>query len=288
MDRLDVDEIVVITLKESTDRQKSIREQFPSKAPFRFHVVDRDPEGGRAGCYRSHAAVIADARKRNLRRLLVLEDDACLVNNWDETVQLGNAALRQLETEHPDWHYLLLYMFPVRNGESSGHIRKVFCAGSAAAYIVNLDRCSEELPAYDGRHVDNVLFCNYTGYPGEKLGHGNYLLSTVAQRFVKPLTESQNHMYATNTFLFRPDDDFQSTIDPFHKFAPFLMKHAGAERFVQLSVSPGFDIILILLGAAGVLLLLFLLLRLSRYFFSAARERKKTQQLQQEHGDLSR
>jgi GR25 family glycosyltransferase involved in LPS biosynthesis len=242
---LDVDEITVISLRESTDRQKSIRAQFPPGVPFRFHIVERDPQGGRAGCYRSHAAVIEDARKRNLRRILVLEDDACLVHNWDTTVQLGNAALNQVEEQDPDWCYLLLFMFPIRNGKSFGHIRKVYCAGSAAAYIVNLHRFQDNtLPPYDGRHVDNVLFCNYSHNYGayEELGHGAYVLSSVLHRFTQPLSESQNHMYATQTFLFRPDDDFLSTIDPIHKFFPYLMNYAGVERSVELSVFPGFDV----------------------------------------------
>lgn len=241
---LDVDEIVVITLKESLERQENIKKQFPLGVPYRFHTVERDPEGGRAGCYRSHADVIQDARKRSLHRVLILEDDVYFNNGWSETVRFGNEALKQVEKEDPEWNYLLFFMYPVRVGRENDYIRKVLCAGSTAAYVVNVKQLKESLPLFDGRDVDNVLFCNYTNV--SLFTNKNWWLSLLANRFAAPLSKSFDSIYATSKVLVKPGD-FKSTIDSLHEAVPFAMNTIGAEKTIALASAPGFDVIFIVI-----------------------------------------
>jgi hypothetical protein len=240
---LDVDEIVVISLRESAERQAAMKAQFPAGVRWRFHEVERDPEGGRAGCYRSHAEVLEQARRRGLRRVLVLEDDALLVADWAETARLGNAALATLEETDAAWSFLLLGMHPIDSGPAEGPLRRVACAAGTHAYVANIKNIELPLPPYDGKHIDHFLFCDYfcQGMPEnmhrERWGENANAISLLTHRATEPCLESGKHIYAANPLLFRPDTTQVSTIDRMHELGPWFMNDViGVENSVAVSV----------------------------------------------------
>lgn len=108
-----MDDIVCISLKNSIERQEhSIAEARRMGIPFRFHLVEKHPEGGMVGCFMSHLEVIRDAYSRGIEKLMVLEDDFCATESYDETA-LTNALTFLQST--PDWERLQLGYVPLHN-----------------------------------------------------------------------------------------------------------------------------------------------------------------------------
>ena len=231
MPTVDVDEIVVISLRESAERRRGTEEQFPAGVRWRYHDVDRDPEGGRAGAYRSLAAVLEGARARGLRRVLVLEDDARLALDWDTTVRSGNAALEAAERADPDWSFLLFGMNALANDPAEGPIRRISCATGCQAYVANIAKLDLPLPEYNGRHIDQLLFCDFhcsgrpENMPREDWGQNAGTLSLLTGRASEPCAPAGRHVYGSVPILFKPDSRLDSTIDQFHTIGPWIIEN---------------------------------------------------------------
>jgi GR25 family glycosyltransferase involved in LPS biosynthesis len=247
---LSVDEIVCITLRDSVDRQEHIKKQFPPGVPWRFHVAERDPEGGKAGCYRSHATVLEDARRRGLQRVLVLEDDATFVFDWDETVSRCNAALAALPQTDKDWAFLLTGLHPTGNVEKTDNIiRRVTCASGTHGYVANIERIELPLPEYNGRHVDTVLFCDYyclssrpLDLDADTLGVNSSLLSVMSHRVCEPCSSWSKHLFAVNPLLMKVDSSFDSSVSELHHVAMVAADVVGHENVMATLGAVGGDV----------------------------------------------
>lgn len=254
---LAVDEIVVISLRESEDRRLGLESQIPAGVRWRYHMVDRDPEGGRAGCYRSHAAVLQDARLRGSRRVLVLEDDARLVSDdWQETVRVGNAALDAVESKDPAWTFLCLGVCPYHSGPAEGPIRRLLCGAGTHAYVANVPALKLPLPAYDGRHIDQFLFCHYScmdakeNVSPEVYGDNLQSSSALMHRFGPACEEHGEHVFASVPLLF-VQGPYPSSINPLHAMGVWVHSAVGPENNVAASVL-GLDLVFwLFLAAAG-------------------------------------
>lgn len=288
---MDVDAIVVISLRESAARLANVAAQLPVGA-WTAHVVERHPEGGRRGCYESHAEVLARAAAAGKRRVLVLEDDvrveaaldeaakdeaapdeaapdegATARRRWAAAVRVANAALREVEAREPRWTFLLLGMIPFKSGEAEGAARSVSCAFGTHAYVANMRQLQLPLPEYDGRHIDHVLFCDYVclerpaNMEPERFGDNVNILSQLTHRMGGPCSENGARVFASEPLVFGTDQAFDSTINKLHEVGPAVIQAVGLENFVMLSRA-GVDvalyalIVLVFVAAAcvGVLL----------------------------------
>jgi hypothetical protein len=272
---MDVDATVVISLRESEARRANVAAQLPTGA-WTAHIVERHPEGGRRGCYESHKEVLARAREAGLRRVLVLEDDVRVsplvggdgaAERWAAAVRAANAALAEVEAREPRWTFLLLGMIPFKSGEAEGAARPVSCAFGTHAYVANVPQLQLPLPEYDGRHIDQLLFCDYVclerpaGMAPDRFGDNMNILSLLTHRAGEPCSENGARVFASEPLVFGTDTAFDSTIDKLHEVGPKVLHAVGLEKAVTLS-RVGNDVVLYALivlafvAAAGVGVLL--------------------------------
>lgn len=249
---MQVDEIVVISLVEDTERQASVRSQMPRDASWRFHFAERDPDGGRAGCYRSHAEVLRSAQERGLRRVLILEDDFRLLFEWAEVVRLANVALGEVEREDPEWSFLLVGMHAVNIEHPSSAVRRVKCASGTHAYIANIAHAGLPLPAYRGQHIDQLLFCDYyctkdrpAGLPDETFGANALIVSIATSEIGETCSTRGRHVFATNPVLVHINPG-KSNVNDLHALFFHAEELVGPERLATFSTLFG-------LGAATII-----------------------------------
>lgn len=102
------DEIWCINLYQRNDRFQQAKEQLKKMRldqVTKFHRVNKDPEGGKAGCYRSHISLLKRLRENNLNRICIFEDDIIKSDEWSES------SLRKcikFMNENQDWLILFL------------------------------------------------------------------------------------------------------------------------------------------------------------------------------------
>jgi len=97
---LDVDGILCISVREREDRREQLLQEFaPLDREIEFLVVERDHENPERGCYQSHERCARIALERGYRRVLILEDDATLMESGQASISNINRflALRQPE-----------------------------------------------------------------------------------------------------------------------------------------------------------------------------------------------
>lgn len=244
---MEVDEIVVITLATELERQKSVRSQLPEGTPWRFYTTNRDKEGGAAGCYRSHAEVLRSAQERNLRKILVLEDDFRLLVDWPQVIEAANVALKEVEAHDPNWSFLLLGTDAVNvenpENSSTNKIRKVRCASGTHAYIANLVHAGVPLPPYANQAVDQYLFCDYycqgerpAGLSDKLFGSNALYVSWFVSDFKEPCETRGSHVYAVNPLLVHVFP-VESTIDPVHTLYFKALNVLGPDQLINLATS---------------------------------------------------
>lgn len=252
---MEVDEIVVITLPGQTERQAFVRSQMPQDVPWRFYLAERDPDGGRAGCYRSHAEVLRSAQERGLRRVLVFEDDFRLLFEWPEVVRLANAALDEVEREDPSWSFLLLGMHAINiEHPSNSAVRRVKCANGGHAYIANIAHAGLPLPPYNGQHIDNKLFCDYyceshrpAGVGDDTYGMNAVLISGVTSQIGEACSPPGRHVFATNRVLVHVKLGTKSSISDTHVMAQHAEELVGPDNLATFSTLFGFGALAMLL-----------------------------------------
>lgn len=157
---MNVDSVVVISVREAEERRKMIREKWScDKIKLKFHIVDRQ-DNPTKGCFISHIDTLREATQKNMSRVLVLEDDAVPTVSIDYLVEKVNKDIRWLNNNKPDWEYFTLGYFPIKSQKTSNEgILKLQCALLSHAYIANLENI--KIPEFSGLQVDNVLFCNF-------------------------------------------------------------------------------------------------------------------------------
>jgi len=170
---MNVDATYVISLKEDKQRRELFEKNFP-KMKFNWFIVERDPDGGMAGCYRSHRRVMEMAKEKGYQRILIMEDDAFPLKPWNKIVKITNKALNQLQGK--EWNFLLLGLYPYRTKKiDKPNVLKLISGSCTQSYIVNLKTTTLPPPFEQvNEHIDLYLFQektnggkykNFTTYP---------------------------------------------------------------------------------------------------------------------------
>lgn len=156
---MDVDAIIVISLREAEERRKILIENWKHNSiKLDFLIVERN-KNPKIGCFESHMEVLKMAYAKNYSKVLVLEDDAKPVYNMEKVIRITNRALKWLDKNKPNWKYYLMGYFPIRSSKTDNkEILNIKCGFLAHAYIVNMDN-KPEIHKWNGVQVDNVLFC---------------------------------------------------------------------------------------------------------------------------------
>lgn len=119
------DEIYCINLDERTDRWEHSREQFKILGIYdrvkRFSAIKPThderwerptpwgkgkytyPLKGAVGCAESHKTIISTAKQKNLKNVMVFEDDFMVCENWKENLQ---KSIQELQNQN--WHNFYL------------------------------------------------------------------------------------------------------------------------------------------------------------------------------------
>lgn len=91
------DKIYCINLDKRTDRWEEVKNQFEKHnlQVERFSAIEGNPTGietkivpGHAGCVLSHLKVIKDAKEKNYKKILVLEDDVEFIDDLQERFKI--------------------------------------------------------------------------------------------------------------------------------------------------------------------------------------------------------
>lgn len=160
---MNIDSIVVISVKEAIDRRKRIVDWWSNpKIKLQFNIVEKNKENPAKGCFTSHADIIKNAKKSGLNRILILEDDAQPTTSIDNLIKKVNKAMRWLDNNDPKWTYLMLGYFPIRSEKTNNKdIVNIKCAYLSHAYIANLKNINP--PNWNNNkklQIDDLLFCD--------------------------------------------------------------------------------------------------------------------------------
>lgn len=207
-----MDAVFVIAIRSDTDRHAKIYQRWSALNPELF-MVDRhrDPK---QGCFESHMKVLETAKRRGLRRVLVLESDAFPLKDAEEVASDAVAQSEFLDEIDPKWKHILLGYFPVKSESTVlPGLVKVKCAFLSHAYVLNVDNA--ERSYWNNVQVDNVMFCNttdpsqtrraaYTSY--ESGTYGSSIMSVI-QDVTLPSTIDQSHVDLQEKILHRIGQD---------------------------------------------------------------------------------
>lgn len=228
-----VDGVFVITLNTDADRRQKLLEWLPHNAQFFVVKRMRDPE---RGCFRSHQKVLAYAKQRGLRRVLVLEDDAFPLTSMENVENITRECLEDLDALDPKWSFLMLGYLPIRMHVVSDRLYKVRCAYDGHAYIINVPNVN--VTQWKNVPVDGLYFCG----SGSKR---EYVLCI-------PPKKNASHVYASRPMLFT-QKTLKSNIDPTHlSQSTFFELFGGENAMAEASshVNVFYAGILILVSAA--------------------------------------
>lgn len=109
---MNVDAIIVISLDTAEDRRHKMKQWYPSNIPLDFFIVKRMDNPDK-GCFTSHQKVLSFAKQKKYKRVLILEDDAYPMKEWNEIVSLTNNALKEVNyVSDGNWKFLSLGYMP--------------------------------------------------------------------------------------------------------------------------------------------------------------------------------
>lgn len=154
---MNIDALFVISLDTDTKRRELMKSWYPPGV-LNFHIVKRmkDPTHG---CYNSHEQILMKSKQMGLQRVLILEDDAFPLFDWDKIVRLTNKAIQELESTAGGWTFLALGYLPIRTTKTrSNNLVRINCAFGTHAYIANVPKF-KHVP-FKGIPIDSLLFCN--------------------------------------------------------------------------------------------------------------------------------
>ena len=125
-----IDEVVCISLKQDEKRrQETLTECQKIGLPVKFHIVERHPISGVQGCLESHLALIAYAKKRQLKNILILEDD----------VTFDKEAIEQTSITLPeDWQMFYLGYHVNKGYRVKDNVMKLMSALTTHSYLLPL------------------------------------------------------------------------------------------------------------------------------------------------------
>ncbi|WP_172402793.1 glycosyltransferase family 25 protein [Pseudomonas putida] len=162
LSQLDIDGVFCISLKERTDRRELLEKEFEgSGVRIDFLIVERDSENPERGCFDSHVKCAQLAIERNYRNVLILEDDATLLEFESVQVQQINSFMSRHE---PEQFYLGANLGKVWLTWHKG-IARVRAKGTHA-YILSRKGCQHLLShaPYSGVAIDKVYSKNFKAY----------------------------------------------------------------------------------------------------------------------------
>lgn len=164
--RLSVDGVLCISLIDRQDRRDLITKEFArSGLNIEFLLVDPDKENPERGCFDSHIKCASIAVYRKYRNVLILEDDATLV---DLPTKKSIKINRFLEQKKPELFYL---------GATLGKLWLTWSPSIARyrtkgtfAYILSYEGCRKliQLSPYSGQPIDKIFskkFKSYGAFP---------------------------------------------------------------------------------------------------------------------------
>ncbi|KIY41824.1 hypothetical protein TZ03_05215 [Pseudomonas sp. 10-1B] len=166
LSQLKIDGVFCISLKERTDRRELLEKEFEgSGLHIEFLVVERDSGNSERGCFDSHVKCATLAMERNYQRVLILEDDATLMEFEPVQVQQINSFMNRCD---PEQLYLGANLGKVWLTWSKG-IARVRAKGTHA-YILTRKGCQHLLrhAPYSGVAIDKVYskhFKSYMSFP---------------------------------------------------------------------------------------------------------------------------
>lgn len=132
--------ILFINLDNRPDRLKLIEKQLKCQL-INFDKVSRiageyTPGNGHLGCSKSHLKAIRKAKEMNLDNVLILEDDFKFNLKPDQTHQLINNLLNNVQNE--EWDVIFLVQTGGRKEDSKyPFLKKITNAQNGAGYLVN-------------------------------------------------------------------------------------------------------------------------------------------------------
>lgn len=202
---MNVDAIIVISLDTAEDRRHKMKQWYPSHVPLEFFIVKRmnNPE---EGCFVSHQQVLKLAKDKGYNRVLILEDDAYPMKDWNTIVTVTNNALKEVHHVDSDWKFLMLGYLPLSSRDiNNKYIHRVKYAFDTHAYIINVNNVNTKV--WKEKSIDQFYFCS-----------------------------NDKHVYATNQVLFIQFADSSSMGDShllLHDVVPILFN--GIDNMTKTS-----------------------------------------------------
>lgn len=149
----------VISLKNSKERQKRFSERFsPEVKDFNWFYATRNNENPIKGCFDSHNQVLKNAKEKGEEYILVFEDDAVFIDDfdWKKTVKTVENFLGNFKNK--EWKYFSLGYLPIKTKKTEyPGILEIRCAYDAHAYLVNVNNV--QVQDYKGIMPDSEMFC---------------------------------------------------------------------------------------------------------------------------------
>ncbi len=166
------DDIVCLNLKHRTDRKEQAAKVFETLKMIenvRFSTIEKDPQGGRRGCFEHHIACLRNGYERGFKAIVTFEDDLSILNMPSVTAM--TEILRFMQTNQT-WDLLYLGAKPNILFKTYGlvkefnSIRKVQTRFTHA-YIAS-GRFMHKMHniSYDSfeTHIDNLFVLNENAY----------------------------------------------------------------------------------------------------------------------------
>lgn len=156
-----IDAVICITLDTATKRHVQVQRELERVGlwPKTTMLVNkRDPQGGLRGCFESHRKAWQLAQDRQVKNVLIVEDDVFFSNDWQKYMP----SVQNFVTHAADWDCLFLGWTPFRARKTNWkNITKIVCGTAMHAYIVSQQALQKTLPSYDDvkMPLDVYLMC---------------------------------------------------------------------------------------------------------------------------------
>jgi hypothetical protein len=160
---MNVDAIFALSVKGYEDRQHSFKKRHKGM-PFQFIISEKRTGTVEKAVFRAHQNVIRISKQKGFHRVLIFEDDAYPLKEWNEIVNITNESLKEVErVSNGKWKYLVLGYLPIKSKSIGDNINKVECAYDTHAYIVNINNVEYinwDTDIDESTQIDFMLFCN--------------------------------------------------------------------------------------------------------------------------------
>jgi hypothetical protein len=154
--------ITLDTTPKRSDRAKKLFNQL--EFPINFYVAQKDPQGPRYGCWRSHLACWDDGISKGHKIIAVFEDDVNIPSRKELDYVFEESLKAFEEQNHIEFIALHGQVVPIEESKSK---IKYGIPITVAAYVIHLDRFysnrNRKKMEPTGNHIDYELFLNPKG-----------------------------------------------------------------------------------------------------------------------------